>query len=154
MAYRVSRNIEKSLLDFITTNLTTDSWTGIRVEKGFPKDYKGKVPMIGVEVLEMNPLLLEIGSKTHIKNYTVKIRIIASDDGQRLDLADWLFDELEDDVTYSTYVVTNGIAVGTHVGKIIITKWLNDEKELQNTENLEKEDKYRHLFSFECNVVI
>lgn len=154
MAYRTSRNIEKSLLDFITTQLTADSWTGIRVEKGFPKDYKGKIPMIGVEVLEIRPQKLEIGSKTNIKHYAVKIRIIASDDGQRLDLSDWLFDELEADVDYYTYTVTSGVAAGISAGRIVIGKWFENRKELQNTDILEKEDRYRHLFSFECIVAL
>jgi len=152
MAYRTTRNIEKSLLDFITAQLTTDSWTGIRVEKGFPKDYKGKIPMIGVEVLEIRPQKLEIGSKTNIKHYVVKIRIIASDDGQRLDLSDWLFDELEADVDYYTYIVTAGVAAGTKAGRIVIGKWFENRKELQNTDILEKEDRYRHMLTFECIV--
>ena len=69
--YRKSRNIEASLVDFITTELTTDGWTGVEVLKGFPQDYKGKAPFIGVEVLELTPEKLEIGSKTYIKNYNV-----------------------------------------------------------------------------------
>jgi hypothetical protein len=152
--YRISRNIEASLVDFITSALTTDSWTGIRVEKGFPQDYKKITPFIGVEVLDLNPEKLEIGSKTHIKYYNVKIRIFATNDGQRLDLADWLFDKLEDDVLYYAYTIANGVvSVKTLTGKITINGQIANGKELQNTENLEKEDKYRHLFSFECHVV-
>ena len=150
--YRQSRNIEASLVDFITTQLSTDGWTGIKVLKGFPQDYKGATPFIGLEVLDLNPKKLEIGSKTHIKYYTVKIRIFATSDGQRLDLADWLFDELEDDAIYYAYTIANGIvSVKTATGKIIIGE-ISSEKELQNTENLEAEDRYRHLLSFECYV--
>jgi hypothetical protein len=153
--YRISRNIEASLVDFITAELTTDGWSGIGVLKGFPQDYKGKAPFIGVEVLNLEPVKLEIGSKTHIKNYTVKIRIFAKNDGQRLDLADWLFDELENDVTYYAYTIANGVvSVKTATGKIVISKWNNNEKELQNTSDLEQEDKYRHLFSFDVNVAL
>jgi len=152
--YRISRNVEASLVDFIVDTLPDGNWTGINVLKGFPQEYKGKIPFIGVEVLQINPIRLEIGSKTNIKYFTVKIRIFAKDDGQRLDLADWLSDELEDDVDYYTYSVTNGIATATPAGRIVITKWNSNEKELQNTnpEFLEKEDRYRHLFSFVCIV--
>jgi len=153
--YRISRNIEASLVDFITAELTTDSWTGIGVLKGFPQDYKGKAPFIGVEVLSLDPVKLEIGSKTHIKNYNVKIRIFATNDGQRLDLADWLFDELENDITYYAYTITSGVvSAKVATGKIVIGSWNNNEKELQNTADLEKEDKYRHLLSFDVTVAI
>jgi hypothetical protein len=139
----------------ITANLVTDSWTGITVLKGFPQDYKGKAPFIGVEALEIRPQKLEIGSKTNLKYFTVKIRIIAKNDGQRLDLSDWLFDELEDDVNYYDYTITNGVvSVKTLTGRIVITRWNENRKELQNTENLESEDRYRHLLSFECIVAI
>lgn len=152
-AWRKSRNIEASLVDFITAELSTDGWTGIEVLKGFPQEYKGKAPFIGVEVLELIPEKLEIGSKTYIKNYIVKIRIFSTNDGQRLDLSDWLFDELENDVNYYAYTITSGaVSTKTLTGKLAILKWLNNEKELQNTENLEKEDRYRHLLSFSCYV--
>jgi len=153
MAYRISRNIEASLIDMITANLATDGWTGIYVLKGFPQDYKGKAPFIGVEALEIRPQKLEIGSKTNLKYFTVKIRIVAKNDGQRLDLSDWLFDELEDDVNYYDYTIASGVvSVKTLSGRIVITRWNENRKELQNTENLEAEDKYRQVFVFECIV--
>ena len=153
MAYRMSRNIEASLIEFISAALTTDGWNGIPVLKGFPQEYEGKTPFIGVESLELNPVKLEIGSKTHIKYYTIKIRIFGTNDGQRLDLSDWLFEKLENDVNYYSYTITNG-AVSARVasGKLVIDKWLNNEKELVNTENLIEEDRYRHLLSFSCYI--
>jgi hypothetical protein len=153
--YRISRNIEASLIDFITAALATDGWTGISVLKGFPQEYKGKAPFIGVEALEIRPQKLEIGSKTNIKNFTVKIRIFATNDGQRLDLSDWLFDELEDDVNYYNYTITSGaVSAKTLAGRIVVTRFFENRKELVNTDQLEKEDRYRHLLSFECIVAI
>lgn len=155
MAYRISRNIEASLIDFITAGLTTGGWTGITTLKGFPQDYKGKAPFIGVEALEIRPQKLEIGSKTNLKYFNIKIRIIAKNDGQRLDLSDFLFDLLESDVDYYEYTITSGVVSSkTLTGKIVITKWNENRKELQNTENLEAEDRYRHVFVFECIVAL
>ena len=151
--YRISRNIEASLVDRITSDLVSGGWTGITVVKGFPQDYKGKTPIISVETLEIRPAKLEVGGKNYIKNFNIKIRIFANNDGQRLDLSDWLFDELLDDTNYYAYTITNG-AVSSKVltGRIVITRWLDNRKELTNTEGLEKEDRYRHLLSFECLV--
>jgi hypothetical protein len=42
MAYRISRNLEASLTDRISADLTTDGWTGISVEKSTSEIYNGK----------------------------------------------------------------------------------------------------------------
>jgi hypothetical protein len=70
-----------------------------------------------------------------------------------LDLSDWLLDLLEDDVNYYVYTIVNG-TVSSKVlsGRIVITRIIEDRKELVNTEILEKEDRYRHLLSVECIV--
>ena len=155
MAYRETRNLEASILDFITDNLAEDGWNGIRVEKSFAEVYKGTLPCICLNAVDIRPVRLEIGSKTHIKYYTINIRIFAKSDGSRLDLSDWLFEELEDDLDYYKYTITNGVTTGKQIsGKIIITRWLENGKELTNTENLELEDRYRHLLSFECRIEI
>lgn len=155
MAYRASRNVEASLVDRITADLATDGWTGIRVEKSFAEVYKGTLPCICVNVLEIRPELLEVGSPTHIQYYAINIRIFATSDGQRLDLSDWLFTKLESDTNYYAYTITNGaVSAKVLTGRIVIIRWFNDTKELINTENVEKEDRYRHLLSFEAIVAI
>ena len=151
--YRISRNIEASIIDRITSDLSTDGWVGIRVIKSFAEAYKGTLPCICVNVSEVRPQKLEIGSKTNLKYFTVNIKIFATSDGNRLDLSDWLSDKLEDDTVYYTYTITNGeVSSKVVTGNIVITRWFDNRKELQNSENLEKEDKYRHLLSFECLV--
>jgi hypothetical protein len=151
--YRISRNLESSLIDRITTDLAADGWTGIRIEKSFAQVYKGTLPCICINSLEIRPTKLEIGSKTNLKYFTVNIKIFANNDGQRLDLSDWLLDKLEDDTNYYTYTITNGVvSAKTLTGRIVIIRWFENRKELVNTEVLEKEDRYRHLLSMECIV--
>ena len=156
MAYRISRNIEASLIDRIISDLTADGWAGINVVKAFNQASKNKLPYIVVNALEIRPEKLEIGSKTNLKYFLIKIRIFADNDGQRLDLSDWLLDKLEDDTIYYAYTITSGIVTSkVATGRIVITRWLDDRKELANTEiELEKEDRYRHLLSFEAIVAI
>jgi len=153
MAYRISRNGEASLIDAISTWLTADGWTWVHVEKTSAEIYKGHFPAILVNAQELRPETLEIGSKTKIKYFTIYIRIFAQNDGERLDLSDWLFDKLLDDVNYYTYVIANGeVSTKTLAGRITITRWLDNKKELVNTEVLDEKDRYRHLFSFEAIV--
>lgn len=151
--YRISRNIESSAIDYITAQLTADGWTGIRTEKSFSQVYEGTLPCICINVLEIRPQKLEIGSKTNIKYFTVNIRIFGTSDGNRLDLSDWAFEKLEDDIDYYEYTITSGIVTTkTLSGRIVITRFFNNTKELVNTENLELPDKFRQLISFECYV--
>lgn len=153
MSYRINRNIEASIIDQIIELLEDDGWTGIRVEKSFSEVYKGALPCICVNAIEIRPVKKEIGSKLHIKYFTINIRIFGTSDGNRLDLSDWLFDKLENDLNYYTYNITNGEVSEKNIsGRIIITKWFENKKELTNTENLSKEDRYRHLLSFECYI--
>jgi hypothetical protein len=153
--YRISRNIEASLIDFITSQLIADGWTNIYTEKTAAEIYGGHFPAILVNVQEIRPEKLEIGSKTNLKYFTVYIRIFAQNDGQRLDLSDWLLDNFEDDTNYYAYTITSGIvSAKVLTGRIVITRILENRKELTNTENLESTDRYRHLLSFEAIVAI
>jgi len=153
MSYRISRNLEASLIDWLTEELEDAGWTGIRIEKAFAEIYRGTLPAICINVIDISPEKLEIGSKTNLKYFTVNIRIFALNDGQRLDLSDWLLDLLEDDINYYSYVITNGqVASKDLTGKIVIRTITRMEKELTNTEGLAKEDKYRHLIEFICFV--
>jgi hypothetical protein len=152
--YRISRNIESSLIDYLEAELTSDGWTGIRTVKAFTEVYEGTLPCICINVLEIRPQKLEIGSKAHIKYFTVNIRVFAKSDGARLDLSDWVFEKIEDDVDYYEYAITDGTVSDKELsGKIIITRYFENKKELTNTENLELADKFRHLISFEAYVV-
>jgi hypothetical protein len=155
MAYRISRNIEASLIDWLTEELEDAGWTGISVEKTAAEIYGGSWPGILVNVQEIVPEKLEIGSKTNLKYFTVIIRIFAANDGQRLDLSDFICDLLEDDVNYYSYTVTGGeVAQKDLTGRIVLTKWFENRKELVNTEILEDKDRYRHLLSFETIVAV
>jgi hypothetical protein len=151
--YRISRNIEASLIDWLTEELEDAGWTGIRTEKSFAEVYKGTLPCICINSLEIRPEKLEIGSKTNLKYFTITIKIFATSDGQRLDLSDFICDLLEDDVNYYSYTITNG-AVSAKVlsGRIVLTRWFENRKELVNSENLTKEDRYRHLLQWEAIV--
>jgi hypothetical protein len=153
MAYRISRNCEASLIDKITEWLSDDGWTGIYVEKSSAEIYGGHFPAILINAQEIRPETLEVGSKTKIKYFTIYIRIFAQNDGMRLDLSDWLFDKLLDDVNYYSYTITGGeVAAKDLTGRIVITRFFENRKELVNSEGLEKEDRYRHLLSFEIIV--
>ena len=155
MAYRISRNCEASIIDKIVSDLSTDGWTGIEVLKGFPQEYKGKTPFIGVEALKKPIKKREIGSTSFFNNIIITIRIFATSDGQRLDLADWMIEKLVPGLSYYTYIITNG-AVSSKIlaGRVNVSTIIDNRKELQNMEKLESEDRYRHIITMEARIAI
>ena len=153
--YRLSRNVEASFIDYVAQQLTADGWHDIRTEKSFAEVYKGTLPCICINVLDRPVNKLEIGSTTIFKDLTVEIRIFATSDGQRLDLADWLIDKVLPGIVYYQYEVVSGVVSHkTNLGRINILAVPQHKKELVNTENLVKEDRYRHLITLDCRVAL
>ncbi len=153
--YRNYRNLEASLIDQITSELITDKWKGIRVEKSFVAVYKGTLPCICINEEDSDPTRREIGSNSYIEPIRISIRIFTKTDGHRLDLASWLISKLFPGFIYYEYIITDGV-VSSKVpkGRINILRIINNRKELVNTEKLEQIDKCRHLITFECRVAL
>jgi hypothetical protein len=151
--YRNYRNLESSIIDKITSDLIADGWTGIRTEKAFAEVYKGTTPAICVSMEESDAISREIGSKSYLENILVSIRIFATSDGQRLDLASWMLSKIMPGIDYYTYIITNGVVSSkTLAGRVVILETTANRKELKNTDNLDVIDRYRHVLSFYCRV--
>jgi hypothetical protein len=151
--YRLSRNTEASVVDFITTQLCTDGWSGIRVEKGFSQAYGGTIPCITVDLFDRPDRRLELGGDKLSKFVIIELRVFATSDGNRQDLKDWLLDSVISGIPYYEYIITNGIVSEKILkGRINVIEITSNRKELVNLENLSKEDKFRHLLSLRCRV--
>lgn len=155
--YRISRNLEASLVDFITEQLIEDGWQGVRVEKTFANVYNGNFPCVLVNVVNVLSIRKEIGNYETIKKFLVSFRIFTEEDGQRLDLSDWLLEQLEPGVNYYSYTTRLSgkkkvVDSKTLAGRIDIRRFVENKKELENIQNLAKEDKHRHLITVEMEV--
>lgn len=150
--YRLQRNIEASLINYIKNNLTIDNWHCIRVEKSFANAYDGELPCIVVMAENRPYTRIEIGSKQIFQDVDISIRIFATNDGLRLDLSDWLLDKLLEQIDYYEYIVIGNDESSELSGKINIIGNINSKKELLNSESLSDYDKYRHIFTFTCRV--
>jgi len=151
--YRNYRNLEASVLDYITEQLTADGWTDIRVVKAFAEVYKGTIPCICINVEDSDVIDREIGSTSYLEDILVSFRIFAKSDGQRLDLVSWAIEKIMPGIDYYEYVIGDGIVTAKELkGKILIQKVTVNRKELKNTENVEAIDRYRHLLSFKCRI--
>jgi hypothetical protein len=157
--YRETRSVEASYQDFITAQLITDHWSGIRVEQAFAAVYDGVTPVILInEIRESNQKRLELGSSIFEKKHLIAFRIFASDDGQRIDLKDWLLSNIQSGIDYYTYTVSqvSGVYTAAKVkaGRVNIVRVIENKKELEGISNLSQIDKYRHLITVEVLVAL
>lgn len=148
---RAYRNIEYSFVDYITAQLTADSWSGVSVAKNYKLVEDGALPVIVVNMLSSNPKRREVGSLTLTEEPTVVIRIFALNDGQRLDLAKWLIDKLSLNVIpFYTYTIVSGsVTDKTANGYISVLRFNENRKEYDGETDLEPEDRYRHKISID-----
>jgi len=153
MTYRESRNIEASVVDYLTEELIEHGWSGVNLYKVFAQVYKQSLPAILVNVNTTDTVRFEIGSKHYLNYYNIYFRIFGENDGNRLDLTDWLLKTLERDIPYNEYTVENGqVANKQQKGMITILKISRNEREFVNTEILDKEDRYRQLLVVQCYI--
>ena len=112
--YRVTRNIEATLIEYIEAQLTAGSWTNIEVEKSFARVYDIEVggssskAVICVMTQDAEYDRLEIGTTSLIPTRTVLIDIFAASDGQKLDLQDFLIGVFKSGCVYYEFLITNG----------------------------------------------
>ena len=153
--YRLSRNCEASIVQYIEEQLTIDGWTGIRVEKVFAEVYKGKLPCFCINVSERPDRRRELGSDTLSKYINIDLRIFTTSDGLRLDLSDWSIEKIMAGINYYEYVTDNDVIISkTLKGRINFLEITQNRKELRMTDNVVLEDRYRQLISFRCRVAL
>jgi len=153
--YRPSRNIEASLINFLQQALEEENWSNITVEKSFARAYSAAMSMsngaavLCVRASDTNRTRAEIGTDNVVRSELVLIDVFATNDGQRLDLVDFILDELKSGFPYYQYETgLNSIDSKIQDGRCTI-KNMEDRPVNFNTDksSLELPDRYRHLIS-------
>lgn len=153
--YREYRAIEASLIDYVEAQLLADGWSGITAGKTFKMVEDAQLPTIVIQLVDSTLKRKEVGSSAMEDTEFIIIRIFATSDGQRLDLAKWLIGKLQDNIVYYAYTVTNGVvSLKTATGYIRVLKITNNSKELEGVADLLPEDRYRHKIAFNVKVSI
>ena len=154
MGYRISRNLEATIIQFIEQALIDGSWSGINVEKAFARIYTLETPAICVRVSDTTHDKAELGTEATVRTPLVLIDIFAHDDGQRLDLKDFLISKLKKGMPYYEYEITNGTISGkTQNGRIRVLT-ISDTLVNLNVDksSLDPHDRYRHLLSLSLSL--
>ena len=152
-AYRQSRNIEASIIEFIREQLTLASWNKINVEKTFVRvedaDLQKTGAFIVVRISDTIHNKVEIGDNNTYRTVLVLVDIFATSDGQRLDLKDFLAQKLKNGLKYYEYVINAGqIQTKTQNGRISVSDITDTIVNLGvDKDNLDVVDRYRHLLT-------
>jgi len=159
MAYRITRNLEASIIQFLETNLNND-WGNIEVVKTFSKvkeiqfSEKDKTACVCVRVGTSDHTRVGIGGNSTRREAQVLLDIFASNDGQRLDLKDYIISKVKSGLLYYEYVISNGsIHSKTANGRITVLNIDDAPVDFDvDKDALDVHDRYRHLISLNVSI--
>lgn len=151
--YRTSRSFEASIIDYIRDELN-GNWSGISVEKTFAKIYTISVPSVCVRLGTTTHEKVEIGTNATLRLPLIWIDLFCKEDGQRLDLKDFLIEILKNGIPYYEYTVTNGqVTNKTLTGRINIINIDDTPIDFDTQKNLlDVHDRHRHLLTLEVSL--
>lgn len=106
------RSLENSLKDFLDAEVTSDNVTDIKGTKipiriGRKNENSWTLPCITLYFESETSPRGFIGSNERLDNELLILDIYATNEGERLDLAEWLKDSLNDGFRYYTYSVNS-----------------------------------------------
>lgn len=153
--YRISRNLEASIVQYIEEELASAGWTNITVEKSFKKVYGIPVDTFqkqGAICVRLSDTIhdsAQIGDNSTVRKPLILIDIFATSDGQRLDLKDFLVSIFKGGCPYYEYEAgDNQISSKVQNGRIRATRINDTEVNLGIDKSLlEVYDRFRHLIS-------
>lgn len=146
--YRISRNLEASIIDFLTTKFDAD-WSGVSIVKTFNRAYDVDLPVVCVRVGDTTHDKAEIGGDSTIRTPLLLLDIFAKSDGQRLDMKDYIIEKIKGGLIYYDYIIVGGVVDSkTPDGRIRVLN-IDDvpvDFDMEKS-SLELHDRYRHLIS-------
>jgi len=155
--YRVSRNLEATLVQYIEESLTEGGWSNVEVVKGFKLVYDSKIggnnnsAIISVRLNTTSHKRVEVGSNSTKRKALILIDIFAANDGQRLDLKDFLVDELKGGCIYYEYIVGAAVNNKTANGRIRVLEMEDMPIDFGTDKSaMDPHDRFRHLITIEA----
>ena len=153
LEWGIKRNIENSLYVFLTDKIDENNVTDsnndkilIRVGRKVSKDWT--LPCITIYLDDTTSERAEVGSNNRLKSYLIIMDIYATNDGERLDLSDWLEKIVENGFRYfSMLPSTSGpqTPIQTAGGLVEVNFVTNARVALG--QNVDPEDAHRHRIS-------
>lgn len=138
------KNLENSLKDFLYSEITTGN-IDCDIRVGRKEDNSWSIPCITLYVESKVAPRLEIGSNKRAKVHLMILDIYATNDGERLDLANWLEDTINDGFRYYSYTpnISNPESPTKVAGGLVEVDFVTNSR-VSLGQNIDETDKYRH----------
>ena len=150
LSWQLYRNEENSLRDFLTTEISNDGITDINgnaipVRVGRKEDDNWTLPCIAVYFESETAPRFEIGSNNRDDRQLMIIDIFATDEGERVDLAKWVTDTINDGFRYYTYTVNQSTPESPDkvAGALLNVDFLTNGR-VNLGQNVDQFDAHRH----------
>lgn len=145
--FREFRNVELSLISYLRDQIN-GSWSGITTVKTFKQATEASLPVVCIRLLNTNPIPKEIGTTTRMNQFGLVIDIFAKNDGQRLDLASFITDQLNEGFVYYEHTKDSGAETLSTVanGRVRLLDYTQNTR-LDFGEDVDTHDKHRHVIS-------
>ena len=145
--FRKTRNVELSTIFYVETQIDAN-WSNINVVKSFASAYDVAIPVVCIMLDDTIFKRKEVGATTLENNYGIIVDIFARSDGQRLDLADFIMEEIKGSWIYYTHSQSGGVLSRGDSGTRIQLREITLNKKIEIGENPEQQDRFRHRISF------
>ncbi len=155
--YRASRNIEKSIIDYITPLIASAGFTGVSIEKTYANVSGDNLPAVLVRSSDTDHERWELGSDLTKRFPLILIDVYCKSDGLKLDLTDYLVSKLKLGMDYYQYTITSGVVTDkTLLGRITVaTPILVAQVDLNvDKSDLSIVDRFHSLISLSCSINI
>ena len=148
MAYRITRNFEASIIDYLKAEFTTD-WSSNNVECAFAKIYEIDLPSILVRVGVSDHDKAELGSSSTVRKAQVLIDIFAKSEGQQRDIKDWVIAKMKSGCVYYNYTIASGVVSAKIAdGRLRVLNIADTPINFEQDRNtLDLHDRFRHLLT-------
>jgi len=152
MAYRISRNIEASFVDFLKTEFLAD-WGSENVEVAFARIYEIDLPSILVQVGTSDHNRVELGSSSTLRNTQVLLNVFTKSEGMQRDIKDWLITKIKSGIPYYNFTISGGVVTSKIAdGRLRV---LNIEDTPINfdtdRDKLDRHDRFRWLITLQVS---
>jgi len=154
LEWGVQTNLEKSLKDFLDAQATTDS-VSVNIDVGENFEDSWELPHVQIYLDSKQKPRAEIGSNCRANTYLIMLDVRARSNPERMNLADWIEDSINNGFTYYTYVsnpANRDVPIKIDVGYASFD-YISSQK-VDLGPNVNSYDKWRYRISIRAWIII
>lgn len=154
LEWGVQTNLEKSLEDFLTAQTVTDDVT-VNITVAEKVDPNWELPHIQLYTDSKQKPRAEIGSNKRANTYLIFLDVRGTTNPERMNLADWIEESINDGFTYYTYAsdpANRDVPIKTNAGYVGFD-YISSQK-VNLGENVNIFDKWRYRISIRTWIIL